>query len=127
MFNKMKHMSDGKKFAIFLFFAIFFAVVFVAFIAAVIWIVMTLWNTILTEVISGVKPVSFWQAAGLLLLSKILFSGFRGRSRSGSWKKKSRDKFKSKLQSKWMNMDPEKREEMKSRWKAHCEKRNASD
>lgn len=120
MFNKKRYASGGKQFAIFL----FFAIAFIAFVAAVIWVVMTLWNSILTEVVSGVKPISYWQAAGLLLLSKILFGGFGGRGRRGGWKKRSRDKFKSKWQSKWMNMDPDKREEMKSRWKAYCDRRD---
>ena len=123
MFNKMRYASGGKKFAIIL----FFAIAFVAFVTAVIWVVMTLWNSILTEVFSGVKPVSFWQAAGILLLSKILFSGFGKGGGGGSWNKRKQQKFKNKWQSKWMDMNPEKREEVKSRWKAYCEKRNASE
>lgn len=41
------------------------------------WIVMLLWNATLPALV-GVKLISFWQAAGLLVLSKILFGGFRG-------------------------------------------------
>ncbi|OYW19930.1 MAG: hypothetical protein B7Z54_02520, partial [Sphingobacteriales bacterium 12-47-4] len=41
------------------------------------WIVMLLWNATLPALV-GVKVISFWQAAGLLVLSKILFGGFRG-------------------------------------------------
>lgn len=40
-------------------------------------IVMLLWNALLPEII-GVKSVSLWQAMGILVLSKILFGGFRG-------------------------------------------------
>jgi len=42
------------------------------------FIVMSLWNAILPAVI-GVKLISFWQALGILVLSKILFGGFGGR------------------------------------------------
>ncbi len=52
-------------------------------------IVMWLWNAILPEVIE-VSPISYWQAMGILVLSKILFGGFRGGPRGGkrhSWKK----------------------------------------
>ncbi len=39
------------------------------------FIVMGLWNAIL-PVVLGVKAISFWQALGILVLSKILFGGF---------------------------------------------------
>ena len=45
------------------------------------FIVMSLWNAILPAVI-GVKTITFLQALGILLLSKILFGGFGG-GRSG--------------------------------------------
>ena len=40
--------------------------------------VMLLWNNILVSVVH-VGAITFWQAAGILLLSKILFGGFKGR------------------------------------------------
>jgi hypothetical protein len=95
---------------------LFFVMVFFAFVSAAIWLVMFLWNTILTEVTS-VKPLNFWQAGGLLLLAKILFGGF-GRGK-GKWKKRKEWK------NKWMNMNDDERQEMKSRWKAHCEKKKS--
>jgi Ca2+/H+ antiporter, TMEM165/GDT1 family len=39
------------------------------------FVVMLLWNAILPDVL-GVKIITFWQALGLLLLSKILFGGY---------------------------------------------------
>ncbi|MCW3122058.1 MAG: hypothetical protein JWQ38_1550 [Flavipsychrobacter sp.] len=49
-------------------------------------VVMLLWNGILPAVLH-VGAITFWQAAGILLLSKILFSGFRGRRgmHGGGW------------------------------------------
>jgi len=40
-------------------------------------LVMFLWNSILPAVL-GVSIITFWQALGILVLSKILFGGFRG-------------------------------------------------
>ncbi len=42
---------------------------------AITGIVMWLWNALLPEIV-GVKSISYWQAMGLLVLSKILFGGF---------------------------------------------------
>ena len=54
--------------------------------------VMTLWNALLPAIL-GVSFITFWQAMGLLLLSRILFGGFgRGGWRSGpgrsQWKQR---------------------------------------
>jgi hypothetical protein len=94
---------------------LFFTTVFFVVASAVIWVVMFLWNTILTEV-TNVKPLSFWQAGGLLLLAKILFSGFGGRGKD-KWKKRKEWK------NKWMAMNDDERQDAKARWKAHCEKK----
>ncbi|MBN1543078.1 hypothetical protein JW992_13130 [candidate division KSB1 bacterium] len=45
------------------------------------WILMLLWNWLVPALFSG-PVIGFWQALGLLLLSKILFSGIgRGHDR----------------------------------------------
>ena len=77
------------------------------------WITMSLWNTILPAVL-GVKAISFLQALGILLLSKILFGGFGGRGWRGSpaWKQKMKKRFD--------NMTPEEREKFKAEWKNRC-------
>jgi len=41
------------------------------------WVVMSLWNWLMPAVFA-VKPIGFWQALGLFLLSRILFGGFGG-------------------------------------------------
>ncbi|MEI9958026.1 MAG: hypothetical protein WDM90_17370 [Ferruginibacter sp.] len=68
------------------------------------FIVMSLWNNILVGVI-GVKIISFWQALGILVLSKILFGGFHGRGgrfRGGpAWKEK--------MKQRWDKMTPERK------------------
>lgn len=94
-----------------------FMIVFVLGFAALLsFLVMWLWNQVLVPV-TGVSVVSYWQAAGLLLLSRILFGGFKGgpwkggpgrRGGPGRWKEK------------WRNMSEEEREQMKAKWKEKC-------
>ena len=99
---------------------LFFVVVFTAFVAAAAWVVMLLWNAILPDV-AGLKTLNFWQAAGLLILAKILFGGFRGRKRS--WKGLGKDHWRNK----WMGMTQEERREAKTRWKAYCKRKDSED
>lgn len=40
-------------------------------------VVMVLWNLLIPEIF-GLKVLTFWQAAGLFILSRILFSSFWG-------------------------------------------------
>jgi len=74
-------------------------------------IVMLLWNALM-PVIFHLPLISFWQALGLLLLAKILFSGFRG----GPGFRNKRDN----LRQAWMNMNPEQREKFKQEWGQRC-------
>ena len=74
-------------------------------------LVMGLWNAILPAVI-GVKTISFWQAMGILLLSKILFGGFRGGWRHGEGKARWMQ-----MQQKLAGMTPEEKEKFKAEWK----------
>ena len=83
------------------------AVMVVLFIGVAGWVVMFLWNAIIPDV-TGWKPLTFWQAVGLLVLFKILFGGFGKHSgRHSKWKK---------MKNKWKEMDPEERKEMKEKW-----------
>jgi len=58
---------------------------FLLFIAAGGAIVQLLWNWLLPEILS-VRAISFWQALGLLALSRILFGGFGWRGRHRGWR-----------------------------------------
>ncbi|MGZ4048880.1 MAG: hypothetical protein ACXVNN_05910 [Bacteroidia bacterium] len=96
---------------------IFMFVIF--FIAAVLLfgtIVMGLWNAILPAVI-GVKTITFIQALGILLLSKILFGGF---GRRGGWHGGRHNAWRNKMREKWATMTPEEREKFKAEWKNRC-------
>ena len=41
------------------------------------FVVMHLWNWLMPELF-GLHLITYWQALGVLILSKILFGGFRG-------------------------------------------------
>lgn len=46
-------------------------------IAAVGWVLMMLWNWLMPALFSGANSINYLQALGLLVLSRILFGGFR--------------------------------------------------
>ena len=74
-------------------------------------IVMWLWNAILPELF-GFKMITFWQASGLLILSKILFGGFHGGGKK--WSEKWKQKH---WQEKMQNMSDEDRERFREKLK----------
>ncbi len=71
-------------------------------------ITMLLWNWLVPELFNG-PEVGFWQALGLVVLSKILFGGFGGGHKSG------RGHWKHRYHEKLANMTPEERERFKAR------------
>ena len=77
-------------------------------------IVMFLWNAILPAVLH-VEKLTYTQAFGLLILSKILFGGFpfpgRGRANFGPPRH---------IRAKWMNMSEEERTKFKEEWRKRC-------
>jgi len=79
-------------------------------------IVMLLWNNVLVPV-THVSLINFWQALGILVLSKILFGGFHGgpRGKHYDWRRN--------MLERWEKMTPEEREKFKQDWKAHCGRR----
>jgi Ca2+/H+ antiporter, TMEM165/GDT1 family len=78
------------------------------------FIVMGLWNAILPAVLH-VGAISFWQALGILLLSKILFGGFHGGFKGGR-----RHQWKERMNEKWTNMSAEEKEKFQQEWKNRC-------
>jgi hypothetical protein len=79
------------------------------------FVVMNLWNWLMPALF-GWHLIGFWQAVGILVLSKILFGGFRPRSGPGwHWRRR--------MMERWEQMNPEEREKfregMRGRW-GHC-------
>jgi hypothetical protein len=95
-----------------------FLVLVLALIAVLSFVVMSLWNALIPGLFHG-PLLTFWQAAGLLVLSKILFGGFRGRGghgwhgRHGRWRGEM-------WRQKWESMTPEERDRLRARFKRGC-------
>jgi len=74
--------------------------------------VMLLWNSLVPELFRG-PPLQYWQALGLLLLSRILFGGLRGRGWHGHWRHRM-------WRERWENMTPEERERLREHFQRRC-------
>ena len=86
-----------------------FAVLFVGVFG---FVVMSLWNWLM-PIIFGLHPVNFWQAVGLLILSKILFGGFHGRHGGRMpWGKR--------MMERWEHMTPEERAKFRQNMRGRC-------
>ena len=76
------------------------------------FIVMGLWNWLMPPLF-GLHLITFWQALGLLLLSKLLFGGFRGAGgHRRQWRQRMRER--------WEQMPPDEREKFRQGMKARC-------
>jgi hypothetical protein len=99
----------GLKFAL-------FAVLAVAVVGAV---VMTLWNALL-PVLFGWPALGFWQALGLLLLSKILFGSLRG-GRGGGMR------WRARMADRWERMSEEERARFRAGMSHRCGRAGTSE
>jgi hypothetical protein len=76
------------------------------------FLVMELWNHLMPSVFN-LHAITFWQALGLLVLSKILFGGFRGRPGFGMhWRQR--------MMERWDQMTPEEREKFRAGLRGGC-------
>jgi hypothetical protein len=74
--------------------------------------VMLLWNSLVPELFHGPR-LEYWQGFGLLLLSRILFGGLRGRGWHGHWRQRM-------WRERWENMTPEERARMREHFQRRC-------
>lgn len=86
-------------------------------VSALVAVVMLLWNGLMPEIFR-LPTISFWQAAGLLLLCKLLFGSFGGqhwghRRKFGAYGKHNR------MHERWMTMSEEERTEFINRRMDH--------
>lgn len=73
-----------------------FGILGIGFVTLTIFLVMSLWNTLIPQLFHG-PVLTFWQTAGLFLLSKILLTGVAP-GRSGGhgrrdWRRKYNEKY----------------------------------
>jgi hypothetical protein len=73
------------------------------------WVVMMLWNALLPSLF-GVRPLHYLQAAGLLVLSRVLLGGLRGH---GPWRHRG-------WRGRWESLTPEERERLREKYGRHC-------
>lgn len=76
--------------------------------------VMALWNWLLPEIL-GVKAITFWQAVGILILSKILFGGFGGKKGCGG------DKFRRLKEERMSGMSGDEKQRLREIWRKRCD------
>jgi hypothetical protein len=86
---------------------------------------MHLWNWLVPTLFNG-PTINIWQTLGLVLLSKILFGGFKGGGMccchnrgEGTWK--------SHMKAKWDNLSTEERSTLKSKFFSKCYPKNNSN
>jgi len=72
--------------------------------------VMSLWNWLMPPLF-GWTTIGFWQALGLLVLSRILFGGWRGRG-GMHWR--------GRMAERWAQMTPEEREKFREGMRGRC-------
>jgi hypothetical protein len=88
-------------------------------VAAAGFVVMSLWNVVMPGIFA-VRSISFWQALGLLILSKILFGGLRPHTGGGPrWRRR--------MMERWEGMTPEEREKFKQGMRRGCGPRQNAD
>ncbi len=88
-------------------------------VVAVSFLVMSLWNVLMPSIFA-VRAISFWQALGLLVLSKLLFGGFRPYPGGGPrWRRR--------MMERWEQMTPEEREKFKQGMRHGCNLRQSGD
>ena len=87
---------------------VLFAILLLAVLGAV---VMSLWNWLLPALF-GWPAISFAQAIGVLVLSKLLFGGFRGHGHGFGWRQR--------MIERWEKMSPEERERFRAGMRGRC-------
>lgn len=104
----------------FLVFAPLALLAFLGFIALGGYLVQVLWNWLLPDLF-GVPSVTFWQALGLLLLSRILFGGVGGRRGGHGWGHGSRmrARIRERMAERWHDLPDEKRDRLRAKMREH--------
>jgi hypothetical protein len=93
---------------------IFFPILAAGALALISYIVMLLWNNLLPDILHA-STITYWQAMGILVLSKILFGFGGGHGRGGApWMQHKMERFK--------NMSPEEQQRFREEMRSRCGK-----
>jgi hypothetical protein len=93
------------------------AVLVAAFVVGV--IVMVLWNWLMPALF-GVPAIGYWQAVGLLILSKLLLGGFRGLGRGRGGHGGHFGPWRARMAERWAGMSEEERAEFRAGMRRRC-------
>jgi hypothetical protein len=74
--------------------------------------VMLLWNLLVPQLFHG-PMLGYWQAVGLLVLSRLLLGGLRGR---GGW----RGHWRHRWRERWEQMTPAERAQLREKYLSRC-------
>ena len=74
--------------------------------------VLQLWNHLMPQIF-GLKPLTFWQAVGLLVLSRILIGGLRGGWGHGGY-------WRARMAARWERMSEEERAQFRAGLRHRC-------
>lgn len=77
------------------------------------FVIVFLWNRLLPDLF-GIQEISYWQAVGLFLLTRIFFGSFHSNHHSSEQKNH--------MHEKWLEMNEEERDAFIKRRKAHVHK-----
>lgn len=87
------------------------------FLAAAVFITQHLWNWLVPEIFNG-PSLTAVQTLGLLVLSRILFGGFRG-GQPGDWARR-RKAWQQRMAGRMENLSPEEREKFRQQMQQRC-------
>lgn len=93
----------------------FFAALFVT---AAGFVTQALWNWLMPALFR-LPSITLSQTFGLLLLSRILFGGFRGGGRPGGWARKRRE-WQQRMAGRLEHLSPEAREKFRQQMRSRC-------
>jgi hypothetical protein len=76
------------------------------------FVVMSLWNWLMPALF-GLRTINFWQALGIVILSKILFGGIHRHGGPGMY-------WRRRMMERWEQMTPEEREKFREGMRGRC-------
>jgi hypothetical protein len=80
------------------------------------FVVMALWNALIPDLFHG-PQLTFWQAAGLLLLSHLLLRTWGFGRHGNGWR---RERWRRRFEEKLASMNPEEREKFREEYRRRC-------
>lgn len=105
---------------------------FIGIAALITWVLMLLWNWLMPDLFN-LTTITFWQALGLLLLSKLLFGGMNGGKHHtktygcNCQKRDYREKWNKKFKHKWANMSELDKEKWQTNFKGTAWEKPTND